>query len=393
MSVIDGARRAGDHMLRVPFCDVAALDAPLRPALSDAIGRVLASGRYVLGAQVEAFERAAAAYLGVPHAIGVSSGTDALMLALAALDIGPGDTVIVPASTYFADVEAVARVGARPLPVDVDGRGLPALDALAAAWTPSCRAVIATHLHGGAAPLDGLKRWLDARGVALIEDACQAFGARRDGRAAGTLGAFGCYSFYPTKVLGGAGDGGLVVTHDGSLAGRVRRLRRHGADPADKYRHLELGHNCRLDAIQAAFLRVKLSHLDDAIEARRQRAAVYRRTLAGLPLRLPPDDPAEAHTYYAFAIRCADGPTRDRLRAALAEAGVEAPIHFPLTVGEQPAFGDRFGPAPPDPAARRRARTILSLPCHPALGAAAQRHVIDAIHRVFDGAPCDSSTA
>lgn len=365
-------------MIRVPLLDLRAQYASIRDEIRAAIDRVCDSQQFILGPEVEAFEREAAAFLGVRHAVGVSSGTDALLVALWALGVGPGDEVIVPAYTFFATAGAPARLGARPVFADVEPESLN-LDAaeVRARLTPRTKAIVPVHLFGRPADLEPL----EGLGVPVVEDAAQAIGARdAKGRAAGTAGRAGCFSFFPSKNLGGFGDGGMVVTDDAALAERLRILRVHGMNP--KYHHREVGGNFRLDALQAAVLRVKLRHLPRWTAARRERAERYRRLFreAGLEgrVRLPADAPG--HVYHQFVIRAAE---RDRLRVHLERAGIGTEIYYPVPLPHQRCFaglGHRPGEFPVSEAA---ARESLALPIYPELTEDQQRAVAAAVAEYY----------
>lgn len=360
----------------IRFADPARENAALARPLEQAMKKVLASGTYVLGEEVARLEAEIAAYVGVRHAVGVGTGTGGIALALRSAGVARGDEVVVSAFTYFAAVEAIAEAGGTPRLVDCDANGETPASALREALSPKTRAIVVTSLHGRAIATGDLVAFAASRGVAVIEDACQAFGAHREGRRAGSGVTAGVFSFYPTKVLGGLGDGGMVVTDDAALADRVRSLRAHGARPDAKYVHRELGSNCRLDELQAAALRVKLAALPDAIAARRRIAAAYARALERHRawLTLPSIDAGD--TFYAFAVMT---PARDALREHLARAGIEAPVHFPVPLHRQPAFVE-LGDGPVAlPGAETRAATVLSLPCHPSLTESEVARVVAAI--------------
>ncbi|HEX5501408.1 MAG TPA: DegT/DnrJ/EryC1/StrS family aminotransferase [Thermomicrobiales bacterium] len=352
-----------------------------RPAIDAAVQRVLASGWFVLGAEVAAFEREFAAWLGVTHCVGVANGTDALELALRALDIGPGDEVIVPAMTAAFSALAVSRAGATPVFADVDA-ATATLDpaATAARITPRTRAVMPVHLYGGAADLAGLDALAERHGLALIEDAAQAHGATWQGRRVGGFGRFGAFSFYPSKNLGAYGDGGAVVTNDAALADRVRRLR-HGGQ-AGRYEHVEIGINSRLDELQAAILRVRLAVLDADNGARRALAARYAAGLTDTGLVLPRTLPGATHVYHLYAVRVpARHPAGERaaLIAHLRAHDVGTGLHYPTPVHLQPAYA-RLGGQPGDcPRAEAWASEELSLPLFPELTCEEQDCVIAAI--------------
>jgi dTDP-4-amino-4,6-dideoxygalactose transaminase len=333
----------------IPFIDLRP-DEALAAALEAAASRVIRGGRYVLGPEVEAFEREVAAFLGVRHAIGVSSGTDALIVSLLALGIGPGDEVLVPAFGFIATPEAVVRVGATPVLVDIDPRTFHLDPAAAArAMSPRTRAIVAVHLFGRCVDLEPLR----GVGVPIVEDAAQAIGARTSKGHAGALGTIGAFSFFPTKTLGALGDGGLVTTDDDALAATARRLRVHGAVSRDDF--AQIGGNFRLDALQAALLRVKLARLPEALVERRRAARAYVEALRGAPLELP--RVSEDDTYNPFVVRVHGD--RDALRARLADAGIETAIYYPRALTEQPALAPFRRPAPE---AERAARSVLALP-------------------------------
>ena len=345
------------------------------------VSDVIASQRYVLGAQVDAFEAAFAAYVGVQHAVSVANGTDALELALRALDIGPGHQVVTVANAGFYASTAIRMVGANPVYVDVDDRSLTmSPEALELALSSgSVRAVIVTHLYGQLADMPALAGLCDSAGVPLIEDCAQAHGARAQGRQAGAWGVIGCFSFYPTKNLGALGDGGALVVGDADLARRLRRLRQYGWQ--DKYRVVSSGgRNSRLDEMQAAVLAAKLPRLDSANAERRAIASHYNQAFAGLPLRLPVSvgDDYVAHLYVVRSSR------RDALRAHLADLGIASDVHYPLPDHWQPVLGGRQPAALP--VTEAACGQVLSLPCFPGLPAACAARVAAAV-RQFHGKP------
>jgi dTDP-4-amino-4,6-dideoxygalactose transaminase len=359
----------------IPFIDLTRQHAALRAELLEAVGRVLDSSRFVLGGEGEALERELAARVGVRHAVGVASGTDALRLALAALGVGPGDEVLTPAFSFVASASTILMAGAVPVFVDIEPDTF-ALDVAAAeqALTPRTRAIVAVHLYGQPAAMDAITALARDRGLAVIEDAAQAVGAALHGRSVGGWGDAACLSFYPTKNLGACGDGGMVLTDRDDIAERVRRLRHHG--DAGRYRHLELGYCSRLDEVQAALLRVKLGCLDAWTEARRGIAGRYARLLADLPLGLPVVRPGARHVYHLYTVR---HPRRDALARALADLGVGTAVHYPLPVPAQPMFG--LADERRWPQAFRAAREVLSLPCYPEMTEGEVAGVADALHR------------
>lgn len=365
--------------MKVPLLDLQLQYASIREEVLRAITGVCDTQHFVMGPEVDRLEAELAAALGVPHAIAVSSGTDAILASLMALGIGPGDEVITPTFSFFATAGSVARVGARPVFIDVDPVTL-MIDAarVADAITPRTRAVIPVHLFGLCADMDPLAELAASRGIAVIEDAAQAIGATYRGRAAGALGTVACFSFFPTKNLGGYGDGGLVTTRDAALAARVRLLRNHGAEP--KYYHREIGGNFRLDALQAAVLRVKLPHLASWNERRRANAARYRELFerAGLTSRvsLPVEPPDRTHVYHQYAVRVQG---RDHLRAQLASRGVGTEVYYPVPFHRQEAFAQFVRPDTLFPAADAAAAEVLALPIYPELTPEQQEHVVSSI--------------
>jgi dTDP-3-amino-3,4,6-trideoxy-alpha-D-glucose transaminase len=349
---------------RVPFIRLDAAYPELLEELLEVVGRVARDAAFTLGPEVEDFERSFAGYCETEQAIGLSSGTMALELALRALGIGPGDEVIVPTYTFIATAEAVSTVGATPRLVDVDpDTALITAEIVEAALTPRTRAVIPVHLFGRPVEMDPILELCRERGIAVIEDACQAHGARYRGRRVGSLGDAGCFSFYPTKNLGGWGDGGALVTGDADLAEKVRLLRSHGE--ATRNHHELVTGTHRLDALQAAILEVKLRHLDDWNEKRRTAAATLSADLAGSGLTLPtPPAPDSDNVFHLYVVRT---PERDALRGHLDQHGVASGIHYPTPIHLQPAYAD-LGLGPGSlPVAERLAAECCSLPIFPAI--------------------------
>jgi dTDP-4-amino-4,6-dideoxygalactose transaminase len=353
----------------VPLFDPTRQYAALQADLEAAALRVLRSGRYILGPENAAFEQEIAHYLEVEHAVALSSGTDALLAGLMALGIGPGDAVALPVYTFFATAGVVARLGARPVFVDVEPRFLgmdPEGLAAALARHPEVRAVLVVHLFGAAADWSALQQVARSHGVPIVEDACQAIGTRVGAELAGTLGRCGCFSTFPSKNLGGPGDGGFLVTRDAAFATRVRQLRNHGQ--SDSYRHETVGGNFRLDELQCALLRAKLPHVDAGNGKRRANAARYRGLVLerglGDRVQLPEDQPG--HTYHQYVTHLR-GVDRDAVRKKLSDSGIGCAVYYPLPLHEQPCFaglGYRRGEFP---VAERAARTNLALPIYPEL--------------------------
>jgi len=359
----------------IPFLDLGAAYRDLKTEIDAAIHRVLDSGLYILGPEVEAFEADWAAYCGAGHAVGLANGLDALILALRALDIGPGDEVIVPSNTYIATWLAVTAVGARPVPVEPD----PATHnidpaRIAAAITPATRAILPVHLYGQPADLDPILALARQHGLAVIEDAAQAHGARYKGRRIGAHGDVVCWSFYPGKNLGALGDGGAITTNRADLADRMRVLRNYGSRV--KYVNEVQGVNSRLDPIQAAVLRAKLPYLDAWTDRRRAIAAIYAEGLRDSGLILPHVPDWAEPAWHLYVLRA---PDRDGLQKRLTDAGVGTLIHYPIPPHMQAAYAD-LGLAPDAlPLARDLAGEVLSLPMGPQLAMADAARVIDAV--------------
>jgi dTDP-4-amino-4,6-dideoxygalactose transaminase len=382
---------AGIVSMRVPFLDLRAQARDLGTAVADAVGEVLASQQCVLGPHLERFERAMAEYARVPHAIGVGSGTDALALALAALDVGPGQVVATTAFTFFATASTIVRLGARPLFVDVDPRTLnldPAALARALDAAPAgVVGIVPVHLYGRLAPMGELRALAAARGLWLVEDAAQAVGASSPWGRAGALGRAGCLSFYPTKNLGGIGDGGMVLTGDEEVARRVRRDRNQGM--IGPYLHESVGLCSRLDAVQAAALAAKLPFLDDWNARRRAIAARYTLGLgaAGLcdgpdaPVT-PPEPDGAAHVFHQYVIRAR---TRDRLAAHLAERGIGTQVYYPVPLHRQAALARHALVPRPLVETERAAAEVLALPIYPQLHDADVDLVVEAIGMFYRG--------
>lgn len=380
----------------IPFVDLKAQYATVREEIDAAIRQVVESAYFVGGPQVEAFEQEFAAYVGAAHAVGVSSGTSALKLALKAAGVGAGDEVIVPANSFFATAEAVSNVGARPVFVDVDPRTFHMDAGLArAAVTARTRALIPVHLYGRAVDLREIERIAAERGLAIIEDAAQAHGAEIGGVKVGGAGRLTCFSFYPGKNLGAYGDAGAVTTNDPEQARMLRVLRDHGSP--SKYQHDVVGTNARLDAIQAGVLRVKLRHLDRWNELRRQHARAYAAALAGSKIVTPEVPAGKEHVFHLFVVRCA---RRDDLQRFLVERGIATGIHYPVPLHLTGAYRAQSYPGPGShPVSEQLAGEILSLPMFAELTPAQIEQTVAALHD-FAGQPgleapaeVDSATA
>lgn len=371
-------------MMGVPLLDLKAQYATIRTEVREAMDRVCESQHFILGPEVQALEDEVAAFCGTPFAVGMSSGTDALLAALMAIGVGPGHEVITSAYSFFASAGVVARVGARPVFVDIDPETFN-LDAKAAVAqiTPRTKAIIPVHLFGQCAEMDPLLASAQEHGIPVIEDAAQAIGARDgQGRQAGTVGHMGCFSFFPSKNLGGFGDGGMVVTSDERLAEALRAVRVHGA--MVKYHHRLVGGNFRLDALQAAVLRVKLRYLPTWTTMRRYNAERYRKLSqeVGLPTHvLLPEDTA-GHIYNQFVVRV---PHRDRLQAFLRARGVGTEVYYPKPLHLQECFGDLGYRGGSFPEAEAAAEESLALPIYPELLESQQCYVIERLHEFFAG--------
>jgi dTDP-4-amino-4,6-dideoxygalactose transaminase len=351
---------------QVPLLDLKAQHAQIREEVLAAVIRVIDSQKFILGEEVQTLEKEIALYSNAQFAIGCASGSDALSLALMAAEIGHGDRVITTPFTFFATAGAISRVGAIPVFVDIDPDTFnldPELVKTAIESHERIRAIIPVHLFGGCADMDPIRAIAESRGIAVIEDAAQAIGAEYKGRRAGSLGHMGCFSFFPSKNLGGYGDGGMVTTNDGSLAERLRALRVHGCKK--KYIHEWVGVNSRLDALQAAVLRVKFRYLDQWSTRRQENADLYRKLLAEAGARViaPQAAPYQTrHIYNQFVIRCSD---RDRLQANLKEGGVGTEVYYPLPLHLQKCFADLGYKAGDFPISERLADEVLALPVNP----------------------------
>ena len=363
--------------MAVPFLDLHAACAELRPEIDAAIARVLDSGWYILGPEVEAFEAEFAGYCQADHAIGLANGLDALHLALRAMDVGPGDEVIVPSNTYIATWLAVSQCGAVPVPVEPDP-GTHNIDParIEAAITPRTRVILPVHLYGQPADLDPILAIARKHGLRVLEDGAQAHGARYKGRRIGGHGDAVAWSFYPGKNLGALGDGGAVTTNDAQIADRLRVLRNYGSRV--KYVNEVAGYNSRLDPLQAAVLRVKLAHLDDWNARRTALAQVYLDGLRDTGLVLPHVPDWAQPAWHLFVVRHRQ---RDDLQRALAEAGIGSLIHYPIPPHKQQAYAEAGYPADAFPVANRLAEEVLSLPMGPQMGVGEVEEVVAALVR------------
>ncbi len=375
-------RPTSDSPQGVPLLDLAAQHGPLMEEIVEALSRVCRSGAFVLGPEVTRLEGLLADYCQVEHAIGCASGSDALLLALMACDVGPGDEVILPSFTFFATAGAVARLGATPVLADIDPRTFNISPAAVEALVgPATKAILPVHLFGQCADMDAINAIARlSGGIPVIEDAAQALGAEWVGRRAGSMGQIGCFSFYPTKNLGGAGDGGMLTTNDDALADRLRLLRVHGMRP--RYFHSIVGINSRLDSFQAAMLNVKMPHLDRYTQRRQVNAARYGRLFAeaGLDrlLGLPSDGPKRRHVWNQYVVRVPEGK-RDALREHLTAARIGSEIYYPLGLHDQECFAELGYEKGDLPETDRAAAEVLALPIFPELSAEQQRLVVEQI--------------
>lgn len=366
--------------MNVPLLDLKEQNETLRPEIEAALGRVLDSNGFILGSEVAALETELADYCGTKHAIGCASGSDAILLALMALDIGPGDEVITTPYSFFATVSSITRLGATPVFVDIE-QDTYNLDVarLKQAITARTKAIEPVHLYGQCSGMAAINEIAGQDGIPVVEDAAQAIGAEENGVRAGALGKMGCFSFYPSKNLGGMGDGGFITTNDDALAAKLRALRVHGAE--EKYYHKYIGLNSRLDGFQGAVLRVKLPHLDSWTEKRRENAARYRTlfTDAGLAeqMVLPFERPGGRHIYNQYVIRVAG--VRDALREFLTHKGIGSDIYYPVPLHLQECFAYLCYRKGDLPVAERAADETLALPIYPELTAVQQEYVVSSI--------------
>ncbi len=361
--------------MNVPLLDLKAQFASIEKPVREAIDRVIASQYFILGPEVAGLEAEIGAFTGCSQAIGVSSGTDALLCAMMAVGVGPGDEVVLPTFTFFATAGCVSRLGARPVFADIepDTYNLDVAK-LPRHITPKTKAIIPVHLYGQCADMDPIMDLVKGRNITVIEDAAQALSAKYKGRQAGSLGHMGCFSFFPSKNLGCFGDGGMIVTNDAALGERCRLLRMHGAHP--KYYHKRIGGNFRLDALQAAILRVKLKYLNDWSAARRRNAKRYDELLAGTAVTRPVIRDYNESIFNQYVIR---HPSRDALREHVQKAGIGTEIYYPVPLHLQECFADLGGKPGDLPVSEEAARQVLALPIYPELTPEMQAYVAETI--------------
>jgi dTDP-4-amino-4,6-dideoxygalactose transaminase len=366
--------------MTIPLLDLQAQYHSIKEEIDGAVTKVLAAARFILGPEGEALEKEIAALTNTAHAVGVANGTDALVLTLRALGIKPGDEVITTTYTFFASAECILHMGATPVFVDIDPVTMNMdLDALEAKITPRTRAIIAVHIFGQMLDMPRLKEIAAAYNLTVIEDAAQAIGASYEGQSPGNLSRAATFSFFPTKNLGAYGDGGMVVTQDGELAAKLRRLRFHGCEK--KYYHEEWGYNSRLDELQAAILRVKLNYLERWNEARRDIAATYNAAFADIVgesgcLTLPVAEEKAHHVYHLYVLRT---PHREKLQQALSAQGIAHAVYYPLPLHRQKVFAGLLSGAGDFPVAERTATEALAIPCYPELSAAERELIINTV--------------
>ncbi len=370
---------------RIPLLDLNAQYQVIGDEVNAVVRSVLESQQFILGPEVRDLEREIAGYCGTAHAVGCASGSDAILLALMALEIGPGDEVITSPFTFFATAGSIVRLGARPVFVDIDEQTFNIdVSLIERAVTSRTKAIMPVHLFGECAEIERLRELASARAIPIIEDAAQAIGSTHFGKPAGSLGLAACFSFYPSKNLGGAGDGGMLTTNDVEFADKLKVMRGHGAKK--KYFHEFVGMNSRLDSLQAAILRVKLRHLDDWTAARRANAARYRELFArtGLPesgkVKLPVESAGGFHVYNQFVIRAEE---RDKLQAHMKEHGVGTEVYYPLSLHLQQCF-KTLGHKPRDfPKSERATNEALAIPVYPELDEDDQEYVVETIESFY----------
>jgi len=369
---------------KIPFLDLKASVEPIRAEIDEAISRIVDNTSFVLGPELEAFEKEFSSFCEAEYCIGTSSGTSALHLILLGYGIGPGDEVITVPNTFIATVEAIAMTGAKPVLVDVEeDTALIDPEKVKEAITPSTKAIIGVHLFGQCCDIDALLDIARDKGIKVIEDSCQAHGAVYKGRRAGSLGDAAAFSFYPSKNLGAFGEGGAITTNDEELYRRVKALRHHAQ--YEKNIHREIGYNYRLDSIQAAVLRVKLKYLDQWNEKRRQAASLYRKGLEVTSYWVPTEKPDRKHVYHLFTIATNSIEKKKRVGEALNEAGVAWGEHYPVPVHLQPAFKELGKEKGSYPVSERLMENIISLPMFPELSGADVEYVCDVLRKVDSG--------
>lgn len=366
--------------MQLEFLDLKAQYETIKEEIKKAIMDIVESGHYIMGPNVKAFEEEIAEYLGVKHAIAVANGTDALVLTLDALGIGPGDEVITSPYTFFASAECISRVGAKPVFADIDPETLNINpEEIEKKITEKTKAIIPVHIFGRAVEMDKITALAEKHGLYVVEDACQAIGSEINGRKVGTIGKAGCFSFFPTKNLGAYGDGGLVITNDDELADKIRLLRVHGS--RKKYFHDVIGYNSRLDEIQAAILRVKLKYIDSWNEARRQKAKLYNELLKNTPVITPDIIDGKSHVFHLYTILATN---RDELKKHLEQKGIPTGIYYPLPLHLQEAYKDLGYKKGDMPVAEKTCESNLSLPLYPELPDGQIKYIADSVIEFYE---------
>ncbi len=365
--------------MKLQMVDVVGQYKKIKPEIDDAIHRVLDSGRFILGEEVARLEHQVVEYLGLKYGVGCASGTDALQVAMMAIDVGPGDEVITSPFTFVATAETIALLGAKPVYVDIDSRTYNLdPDRIEQAVTPKTKAIIPVHLYGQAADMDPIMEIARQHNISVIEDSAQAMGASYKGRKLCSIGDVGCISFFPSKNLGGFGDGGMMVTNDEELAKRMRTIAAHGS--RERYYHDEIGVNSRLDTLQAAILGVKLRYLDSWNVARRDAAARYTEYLSGTPATRPFETSDGYHIYHQYTIST---PRRDELAAFLKKEGVPHAIYYPVPLHLQKAYVVYGYSAGDFPVAERASEEVLSLPMHSELDESAVQYIAGVVRQFY----------
>lgn len=367
--------------MNVPLMDLKAQYRSIREEVLKAVEGVLEGGRYILGPEVKALEEEVAALCGAAHGVGVANGTDALVLTLDALGIGPGDEVITTPFTFFATAESVSRVGATPVFVDIDPVTYNLdVSQLRERITPRTKAILPVHIFGQPADMDEVMEVARQHDLLVVEDACQAIGAEYRGRKVGSLGHAACFSFFPTKNLGGYGDGGMVVTDDDSLARKLRSLRVHGRTPTSKYINTRIGYNSRLDELQAAVLRVKLRRLEEWNEARRRKARLYNELLRDVPVETPVEAAERSHIYHLYIIQTEE---REALIDYLKQNGVATGVYYPIPLHLQEVYRSLGYGEGSLPRVEKAAKRTLALPLYPEMPEDKVRYVAEVVRRFF----------
>ncbi|TCP65931.1 DegT/DnrJ/EryC1/StrS family aminotransferase [Baia soyae] len=366
-------------MKKIPLLDLKAQFATIREEVLAAVENVFESGAYILGPEVKALEKEVAEYIGVKHAIGVANGTDALVLTLDAMGVGPGDEVITTPFTFFASAETVSQVRGTPVFVDVDPETYNLdIEQLKAKITDKTKVIIPVHIFGQPANMDELRAIAEEKGIYILEDAAQAMGSQFQGQMIGSWGDAATYSFFPTKNLGGYGDGGMVVTNNDELAQKIRILRVHGSSP--KYYHSMIGYNSRLDEIQATALRIKLRHLDQWNDARREKATIYNELLKDTPLVTPYEAPDRKHIYHLYIVQAEQ---RDELMKYLGEHGISTGVYYPVPLHLQEVYKDLGQGEGSMPVSEYLSKRTFALPLYPELSHEDMNYIVDTIKKFY----------